>query len=664
MKRNFFLTHRLVLVLALSGGLLISNQFNAQQEERVSRFGIYRGYSQPIYDGWVRTSQYITVRDGTKLAVDILRPTKNGQVASEPLPVLWTHSRYHRTSIVEGTLRTIVDWGGKVWDLPTVIKHGYVVVAVDTRGGGASYGTQQGFFSRKEAQDAYDITEWLAVQPWSNGAIGMYGRSYLGITQYFAASEAPPHLKVIFPEMAFFDVYSFVYPGGVYRDDFISNWNRLTKSLDALTDFEWLTLKKRGRVAPVDEDLNGEMLAAAIRDHEANRDMVELFSPLIFRNSIDEISQKMIHLERSPWSYMEGIKKSGVAIYHYCGWLDMFPRDALLWFKNLDNPQKLVMGPWFHSEYLGFDLLAERLRWYDYWLKGIDTGIMDEAPIHYWTMGAPKGEEWRSAWKWPLPNEELTNFYFQEGPSDSIQSINDGLLDTDTPRAAIGQDDYVVDYTTTTGKSNRWANGYGGEKGYPDMASNDAKGLTYTTAPLVSDVEVTGHPVVHLWVSSTAEDGDFFIYLEEVDQDGRSNYITEGTLRASHRAITKPPFDYLDLPYHRSYSEDISPLPAEPTELVFDLHPTSNIFDTGNRIRVTITCADKDNTLTLLLSPPPRVSVYRNSRYHSYITLPVIPAPSGGKKISILLIVAIGLILVVISIISYIGFRKKQAKGH
>src|SRR6185436_14738866 len=123
------------------------------------------------------------------------------------LPVIWTHHRYLRAFSRDGKLRTILDW--TPW-LSDVIKYGYVVAAVDTRGGGASYGVQRGFFSPEETRDAYEITEWLARLPYVTGKVGMFGRSYLGITQYLAASEHPPHLVTIVPEMAVFDWYPFM----------------------------------------------------------------------------------------------------------------------------------------------------------------------------------------------------------------------------------------------------------------------------------------------------------------------------------------------------------------------------------------------------------------------------------------------------------------------
>jgi putative CocE/NonD family hydrolase len=619
---------RLGLLFVAALTLLAPIAANAQ-ENKISEFGRYEGYSGPIYNGWVRTSQYVTVWDGTKLAVDIIRPTQNGVLVDDPLPVIWTHHRYLRATVApDGSIRDVV------WQNPTLeslLRYGYVVAAVDVRGGGASYGTRNGPFAPKEAQDAYDITEWFAAQSWSNGQIGMQGRSYLGITQYFAASTAPPHLVAIFPEMAMFDAYSFTHPGGVFREDFARQWGSGVRRLDT---------NPVNPTAPVDEDIDGAMLREAQTEHQGNTDVYTFLSIATLRDSLNNDSE-MTSITRSPATYLEQIRQSGISVYHLGGWNDMWTKDALLWFNNLkpNNPQKIVIGPWNHSATDQLDLAAEHLRWYDFWLKDVDNGIMDEPPIHYYTMGAPPERAWRSAWQWPLPEEESTNYYFLGGPSGSVTSANDGLLALEAPTDPNDRDDITVDYSTTTGRATRWTNGYGGDFGYPDMTTNDQKGLTYTTPLLEKDIELTGHPVVHLWVTSTATDGDFFVYLEEVEESGganpdfHSNYITEGTLRASHRAISSPPYEKLGLPYHRSFAEDITELPAgEPVELVFDLHPTSNIFDEGHRIRITITFADKDNTLTPELSPAPTVSVYRNADFASYIVLPIIPPPSSASE--------------------------------
>jgi len=159
------------------------------------------------------------------------------------------------------------------------------------------------------------------------------------------------------------------------------------------------------------------------------------------------------------------------------------------------------------------------------------------------------------------------------------------------------------------------------------MRANDEKGLTYTTLPLEKDLRITGHPVVHLWITTDAPDLDFFVYLEEVNRSGHSTYITEGILRASHRAQTIPPFDYLGLPYQRSYESDLEPIPAgESVQLVFDLLPTAYVFGAGNRVRVTITCADAGVFETPIIDPAPEVSVLRTGATTSYIELPIVPA--------------------------------------
>lgn len=161
---------------------------------------------------------------------------------------------------------------------------------------------------------------------------------------------------------------------------------------------------------------------------------------------------------------------------------------------------------------------------------------------------------------------------------------------------------------------------------------------TYTTVPLQADLEVTGHPVAHLWVTSNTEDADFIVYLEEVHPDGHSQYVTEGKLRASHRKLSEPPYDFLGLPWHRSFEADVMPLPEGPVELVFDLLPTSNLFDAGNRIRVTVSGADDDSVNVLRFTPPPVLTVYREPERASRIVLPVIPAsyrkgPDTGQSL-------------------------------
>jgi len=386
-----------------------------------------------------------------------------------------------------------------------------------------------------------------------------------------------------------------------------------------------LLLDKVMPAAPVDEDTDGTMLAEAVAQHRDNWNIYSVASTSPYRDSLGPENTRIYALF-SPSTYLNQINESGIAIYTLGGWFDMYPRDALIWFSNLTVPQKIILTPWSHNGSGGFDLMAEHVRWFDYWLKGIDNGIMEEPPMVYYVMGAPEESAWRFTDQWPLPNQQLTPFYLSRGPSGSAASINDGLLRLAAPASAAGPDDYATDYSTSSGKTTRWTDGYGGGFGYPDMAANDAKGLTYTTPPLDSDTEITGHPVAHVWASSTSSDADFMVYLEEVDESGVSHYISEGVLRASHRALGAAPWNNLGLPYHSGLEADVAPLTlGEPVELVFDLLPTSNIFDAGHRIRITITGADADTYLTPPLVPPPTVSVYRSAEHSSYVVLPVIP---------------------------------------
>lgn len=598
----------------------------AQDAPKVSRMGEYSGYSQPVYKEWARTSQYVAVRDGTRLAVDIVRPVQDGKPVDAKLPVIYIHERYQRARVTNGKIVSQATMSG-FWE--TWVSHGYVLITADVRGGGASFGSRPGEMMDVDSTDAYDIIQWIAAQPWSNGSVGMIGISYNAITQYMAAGSAPPALKAIIPHMAIFDLYSFVYPGGIYRYEFMRSWAQASAFVD-----------KALPPVPVDEDTNGELAAQAVQEHTNNANVYETVN-VPYRDSVWERLSNQPYKDFTLSRFAAGINKSNVAVYQFAGWFDMWPGAQATWFNNLTVPQRIAFTPFPHG--IGFvdgwqrmiprlandvfndDTLytfhmSETLRFFDYHLKGIDNGIMAEPPVWYYVMGAPAGEAWRNASQWPLPEEVRTLYYLAGEPSN-------GLLSTEKPTAEAASDDYTVDYSTTMGQSTRWHNGHGGNFFYGDMSEQAAKSLTYTTDALSVDTEVTGHPVVRLWVTSTADDGDFFVSLEEVDENGYAQYITEGMLRASHRKLSDAPYNNMGLPYHRSFAEDIAPLPkGQPVELVFDLLPTSNIFDAGHRIRIRITGADADNHLTPRLDPPPTVSIYRSAEYPSSVDLPIIPA--------------------------------------
>jgi hypothetical protein len=617
------------------------------------RPGEYLAASAAPYDGFVRSAEYVTTRDGTRIAVDYYRPTHQGVLHTEKLPVVWTQDRYLRAVIADGHLYNFLYQHPYLF---TLLRHGYIIAAADVRGAGASFGATEGWFAAKEAEDAYDVTEWLASRPWSSGKVGMTGRSYRGISQYFAASQMPPSLKAIIPEMAYFESYDVVYPGGIFGDWWIYSWSTGVHSQDTSAPlepdfrkaveagragaidpqrvsacFEMLNCQSlpRGSVAPVDEDVRGDLLARATEEHKSAKTTFSIASRAQFRDSRVEGDSIPTHVLRSPGLRLDRITASHVAAYHIGGWYDGFTRDTLLWYRNYPHNSKLLMGPWFHPASGQLDMAGEYLRWFDHWLKGMNNGIMDEPPVTYYTLGAPTGHQWKTSAVWPLANQRLTRFYFQAGKTGSVASGNDGGLSAQAHGKAADRDAYTVDYTASVGIDNRWTwTGAGGigHQPYLHMRDNDEKGLTYTSPALPSATEVTGHPIVHLWLTSSAADVDVFAYLEEVLPDGTSQYVTEGQLRASHRALARAPYDRLGLPYHRSFAADSRALaPDELTELVFDLHPTSILFHAGNRIRLTITGADKDTFDTPIQSPPPTIFVSRGGAAASYVELPIIP---------------------------------------
>ncbi|MFJ9109276.1 CocE/NonD family hydrolase [Streptomyces sp. NPDC102283] len=562
-----------------------------------------------------RSTVRITTRDGTRLAADVFRPRRRGAVIEEALPVLWCHERYRRAETVDGGLLTKLD--SQPW-LKEMLRNEYVVVVVDSRGSGASEGSRRIEFSHEEAQDAFEVTEWLAVQPWSSGRVGMFGLSYSGINQLLAAATAPPHLAAILPQMAMFDLYEFLRPGGVFRDDFARNWSDLVRRLDT----------QSGAAGTGDGPVG---TAGYLAGHQDNADVFGQAAALEFRDSVDLATGLAPYQDINPAAARNAVSASDIPVCHLGGWHDIWVRDTTLWFRNLANPQRLVIGPWSHNNWTNEDLAREHLRWYDHWLKGIDNGVMAEPPVRYFTMGAGAATGWKSADTWPPAAACPKALSFGDGSSGTIRSVNDGVLRL--PEASAdgagatggGQDSYTVDYSTTSGRTSRWSDGYAGGFHY-ELTVNDRKALTYTSAVLSEDLEVTGHPLVHLWVTSTHPDGAFFVYLSEVDEQGASHYVSEGVLRASCRGGAPAPFDRMGLPYYPGTGDAITPLPpGEPVELVVDLHPTSYAFSAGRRLRISITCCDSDNAHVEEDIPAPVITVHRGARHASRVVLPVVP---------------------------------------
>jgi putative CocE/NonD family hydrolase len=570
-------------------------------QTKQSRPGVYSGYSKQLYDGWKRFSQYVAVRDGTKLAVDIYRPTLKGEVVNTPHPVVWLFTPYRRAvytrdgKIMPGT-------GGA--NMLEMTKYGYVVAIVDTRGKGASFGTRQAPHNRTEAEDSYDIMEWLGTQSWSTGRIGMWGGSYLGGTVENAVTTMSPYLKAVFFGITDFNMYDGWVRGGIFR---------YTAGADTPYTDDLQSV-------PVEEDADKSMLKAAVEEHKHNTLLNSLMEETPYRDSWSNLSDSYWWDEVSFSNYIDQIKRSGVAAYVYGGWYDFLRRDTVISYANWPNPKKMVIGPWVHAQSAGFDMLTEHLRFFDYWLKGIDNGIMKEPPIYYHTINAPEGKQWQFASEWPMRDQKQKVYFFNGGKSGTMGSTNDGVLNQTSPESADEKDDYKVVYGI-----NAHVEPVGAKPSYKGASEWDQKGMTWTSEPLASDLKVTGHAIVSVWISSSSDDADVFVFLEDVDEAGNSAYVSDGRLRASLRAVHAPPYDFLDLPWHRAFKQDEHKLtPGKPVKLLIDLMPTATIFKKGHRIRVAIT-GSQGRTNYARPQTPPTISIHRNRLRASHIALPVTP---------------------------------------
>ena len=564
-----------VLLLTAASGLSVA---------QVSKPGEYSGYSPALYTETIRNSQYVPMRDGTKLAVDLLRPARGGAAVSNPYPVLW-----------------IYNWGGRTANgrhaidgYAELVKYGYVVAFADGRGTGASYGAMVGSYSRTEAQDTYDLTEWLGTQPWSDGKVGMMGCSHSGAIEWHATSMKPPHLKAIFPQCYSYDYYFGKVQGG------IPNVFRSAS-----------TYERDKTSAPVDEDRTGAMRDEAVEQHKKGATDAAVFGALPFRDSYSPLTKTKAWEEASPVTYFKDIQAAGVPTYQWGSWNDFMTkvmRDVFVFSANVESVRKTSIGPAGHCVFGTFNLQAEERRWFDYWLKGIDNGILKEPPYYFITANAQPGNEWRYSWKWPLPNAKSVTFYLAQGPSGSANhGANDGVLSTVAPRSVSAKDEFAANYSIT-------------------QATRDTQGIAYTTPALASDKELIGYVKADIWVSTSATDQDFFAFLEDLDGTGNAAVITQLQLRGSHRALSTPFFNNLGLPWRANLQSEAAPMrPDEPVRLVFDPLPVSYIVKAGHRIRLTIT--NSYPSFSFLQPAGATVNIYRDARHASSISLPVVSNP-------------------------------------
>ncbi|MFC2166145.1 CocE/NonD family hydrolase [Acidobacteriota bacterium] len=578
-------------------------------------------------------SLHVPMRDGVKIAIDVWLP-ENLEPNSK-IPALMYCTRYWRAIDIIGATLEMDQNYERANDVNSA---GYAFVLVDARGTGASYGTRAYEYNVEEVKDYGEIADWIVEQRWSNGKVGAFGVSYSGTTAELLMVNQRSAVKAVAPLYDDFNAFDFLLdPGGVLLNYMTENWGRMVSAMDhndicalqGVTGEQCEELKKKVRgVKPVDEDLDRSLLAEAVEQHKNNTKLHEV----VFEFRDDPYGPQQIanvYETGNPSGFLKEIEDSGTAIYIRVGWLDAATvNGALSRFLSVDSLQKVYIGPWSHGGGRHADPFlppetptdppvdqqwADMVAFFDLFLKDQEPPPM-ESSITYFTQGAGV---WHETKVWPPEGFSDKTWYFG----------SKGTLSNSEPDANKGSDGYTIDFEATTGTSNRWYTQLGGgDVIYPDRAEKDKELLTYTSQPMAADMEITGHPLVTLYISSSAQDGAFFVYLEDVDEDGRVTYITEGHLRAMCRKVSEeePPFKFFG-PYRTFKRADSAPLvPGEVVELTFDLIATSTLIKKGHRIRIAIAGADKDSFDRFPRDGSiPTIHVERNSQYPSRIVLPI-----------------------------------------
>ena len=594
-------------------------------------FDGYAGRPTPGWEKFTQRAQYLTMRDGVRLAVDLFLP--GGLPAETRLPTLLNFTRYWRQPDLRAPFRRLFTRQLRsVMGLLT--SHGYAVILGDVRGSGASFGSRSGPWSFDEVADLGEVAAWAASQPWSNGAVGAFGTSYAGTTAELLAANDEPAIRAVIPRFNEFDLYTDIaLPGGIYLQAFVQRWSALNEALDA-NSVSWrdglLTkLAVRG-VKPVDGPDGRRLLREAVAGHRSNVQAATSIDGATFRDDVYAPTGRSVDTA-SVHTFRARIEHNGTPLQCWGGWMDAGTADAVIRrFLTFSNPQVGIIGPFNHGATQNADpfvppktppVPAPQAQWMtlirfcDHHLQGIDNGVNREKTLIYYTMGEGK---WKRTPVWPPAGQQRRRHYLAAG----------GALQPDPP-AAQGHDRYRVDYTATTGTANRWHTQFGGQVRYRDRAPADALLLKYDSPPLPQALEITGYPIVTVQLATTATDGALFVYLEAVAPDRWSFYLTEGQLRFLHRRLgSDPPYRQLT-PYHSFRRADALPVVAnENMTLRFGLQPLSVRIPAGYRLRLALAGADADTFAPLAQDQAPSWTITRSPAFPSFIDLPIMP-PSG-----------------------------------
>ncbi|MFH0915693.1 MAG: CocE/NonD family hydrolase [bacterium] len=581
---------------------------------------------EPVYDNMIQERDVmVKMRDGVHLAVDVYRPKAAGKY-----PVLYAcavHNKdLQRPEVAEAlppqpayaSLWYGVIEGG---DTKRLIANGYVHVIAEPRGVGKSEGDYG-----DEEWDHYDMIEWIAAQPWCDGKVGMIGISAYGGEQFRAAAQQPPALKAIFPYDSM-GCYSGMWsmrefhPGGVFH------------MMPYLLGMFSCVHEGCGRPGPLPPELEEKwewamnnpdyMMYAHLwniltqKGQRSGMTFWTLIDPYDYTELLEESEKKF---EKIKIPYVCG---SFAGAYTY----KMHWQGAQHWFMNAKGVPKrrLVLNPPAHLERPFHSMHDEIIRWYDYWLKGIETGVMDDPPVKTWIMGENK---WRTFSDWPVPETQWTKFYL-----DSWERLT-----TEESLPHEQTQSYNPDPDVFTQM--------------PLKKTMKVERLRYMTEPLPDDLLIVGPCSLTIHAALDQDDTNWIVALSDVGPDVSvrtqregerfvpddlpERELTRGWLKASHRALD-PQRTEPWAPFHKLTREAQQPVvPGEINEYQIELLSTANMFLRGHRICVDIMSLDVP-TGTAGLSNIEYIGnhvcssktvthgVYHNAEYPSHLLLPVIP---------------------------------------
>lgn len=522
----------------------------------------YRNLSRPQFGISRRVNQHVTMRDGVDLLADVHHPDADGRY-----PALIAASPYPRQMQDLGAPAGFIEAGATdFW-----VSRGYVHVIANVRGTGGSGGTF-GFFDAQERRDMYDLVEWAAAQPWCDGNVGMIGISYFAMTQLEAAVERPPHLRAIFPVAVTADLYDAASHHGLTSATFITPFLSMMGLTSDRSDRFWrrnpvfATARKvlnTPRLHRKFATMNGEAAVTMMRGLLKLPHNPHPWDDLWLETMVKRPLRDQWWEDRNLLPLLSHVD---IPVYLGCDWENVplhLPSTFNAWEALQHNPNvRMGMLDKFGLTWPWESLHTEALAWYDHWLKGADTGIMDGPPIRYALPGA---DGWRTAESWP-PAAQYRRWALRAN----------GVLADDEGEPGSR------DYLTLGAGLNR-------VKASPiDPPSM----LTWTSAPLPQALEVVGDVELRLDASATAMDTAWMVVLQDVSPDGTTTDVTAGWVRASLRTVDE------------AASREGSPvLPCteavavpvgQPIGYRIPLVPNARRFEAGHQLQLVLTSDDQD----------------------------------------------------------------------